>query len=179
MDTSNIPHGFVPPVTLNSHRIDTVSALTQDRGNIFDDPKSALACQSSKITIPRKRSDPFSKDVPRKRIKTERSIKVRIYEKPTDLRHTDEIEYALTPDGGLDLVGLCQRLKVDECQASQLTQSPFMTWLCSYLLKVLPARSLRPWYGKNPVLDRGAIKLLQAKEGYLRVVGRSSSSLVR
>lgn len=120
----------VPPVTLNSHRIDTVSALAQDRGSTPDanaDPMSALACQSSKTTIPRKRGDPFSKDVPRKRIKTERSIKVRIYEKPTDLRHTDEIEYALTPDGGLDLVALSQRLKLEGCQASQLTQSLFMT----------------------------------------------------
>jgi len=121
MDTSNILHGSVPPVILNSHRIDTVSVLTQDRGNIPDanaDPMSALACQSSKIAIPRKRSDPFSKDVPRKRIKTERSIKVRIYEKPTDLRHTDEVEYALTPDGGLDLVALSQRLKLEGCKAS-------------------------------------------------------------
>ena len=31
----------------------------------------------------------------------------------------NEIECALTPDGGLDLVGLSQKLNVKECQASR------------------------------------------------------------
>ena len=42
----------------------------------------------------------------------------------------------------------------------------------AYLPQALDAHS-RPWFGKHPVLERGAIKLLKVKEGYLRMVGQA------
>ena len=79
---------------------------------------------AARHTIPRKRSYPFNKDVPRKKRKTERYVNVRIYVRQKDLEHMNEIECALMPDGGLDLVGLCQKLNLEGCQASWLNVIP-------------------------------------------------------
>jgi len=47
------------------------------------------------------------------------SMVVRIYEQRKDLEHTDEVECTLTSDGGLDLVGLSQRLNSKGLQVSR------------------------------------------------------------
>lgn len=75
------------------------------------------ASQSSKIAIPSKRRNPFGGE-PRKKNKTARYVDVRIYAQRRDLGHTHEIRCALTPDGGLDLGSLSQRLNLKGCQAS-------------------------------------------------------------
>lgn len=101
-------------------------------------------------------------------------MNVRIYAEPKDLEHTHEIQCALTPDGRLDLVSLSQKMNLTMCQASRLDAIPiYGPGGAHYLPKVLDARHSRPWVGKDPVLERGAIKLLKAKEGYLRVVGQA------
>ena len=102
--------------------MDTAAALTHDLEQISAenaDHTLTPAYQSFGIMIPSKRSYPFNKDVPRKRRKKESYVVVRTYEHRKDLEHTNEIECALTPDGGLDLVGLSQKLNVKECQASR------------------------------------------------------------
>jgi hypothetical protein len=103
---------------------------------------------------------------------------VRAYKQRKDLEHTDEVECALTPDGDLDLVSVSRKLSVRECQASLFNAIPFCGPYAHYCLKVLDAHSSRPWFRERPVLESGAIRLLKAKEGYLRVVGQSFSSLV-
>lgn len=80
---------------------------------------STPTCQPSKVVVPSKRSHPFRKDGPRKKRKTDSFVIVRIYDQRKDLEHTDEIEYALTPDGGLDLAGLSEMLNVKGCQVSR------------------------------------------------------------
>ena len=75
--------------------------------------------QSSNITIPSKRLYPFGKDVPRKKRKKRSYVTVRVYKQRKDLDHMVEIECALMPDGGLDLVALSQELNVKKCQASR------------------------------------------------------------
>ena len=138
---------------------------------------STPTCQLSKVVVPSKRSHPFRKDRPRKKRKTDSYVIVRIYDQRKDLEHTDEIEYALTPDGGLDLAGLSEMLNVKGCQVSRFIIPYYMRGLGHathhLLLKVLDARSSRPWYSKRPILKSGAINLLKAKEGYLRVVALS------
>jgi hypothetical protein len=49
---------------------------------------------------------------------------VRTYKHRKDLEHTNEVECALTPDGGLDLVGLSRELNVKGCQASRRNNIP-------------------------------------------------------
>lgn len=123
-DTFNVPHEPTFQVTPNSLRTDTANVLTHNLEQIpAEDADHALspACpsQSFGITIPSKRSHPFNKDVPRKRRKKERYVIVRTYKHRKDLEHTKEIECALTPDGGLDLIGLSQELNTKGCQASR------------------------------------------------------------
>lgn len=168
-------HDSIFPVTSNSPRVDTASTLTHDQDPI----PTANAGHTSRIAIPSKRSCPFGKDVPRKRRKKENYVIVRAYKQRKDLEHTDEVECALTPDGDLDLVSVSRKLNVRECQASRFNAIPFCG-PCSLLLgsKVLDARSSRPWFSRRPILKSRAIRLLKAKEGYLRVVGQSFSSLV-
>jgi hypothetical protein len=137
----------------------------------------ASACQPAKTTIPSKRPCPFGKDVPRKKRKRENYVVVRIYEQRKDLEHTNEIECALTPEGALELKGLSQKLKVKESQASQLSVVCGLGYAhCILKLKVLDPHSSRPWFSKRPILESGAIRLLKAKGGYLRVVCYPSSS---
>ncbi|KAH8977095.1 hypothetical protein EDB86DRAFT_2838449 [Lactarius hatsudake] len=100
----------------------------------------------------------------RKKKKTGGFINVRIYAERKDVDHTHEIQCALTPDGGLNL-------------ASRVDVVPIFGLSAHCLPKVLDARYSRPWVGKHPVLERGAIKLLKAKEGYLRVVGQAPPPL--
>lgn len=83
------------------------------------DYTSVLTDQLPNIAIPSKRSYPFGKDVPRKKMKKESYVIVRVYKQRKDLEHIDEIECALTPDGGLDLIALSQKLKLKGCQASR------------------------------------------------------------
>jgi len=120
-DTFYVPKRPTFEVAPNS-RTDTTSAPTNEIDQILvanAGGMSAPACQPSKIAIPRKRSYPFSKDAPRKKRKTESYVVVRTYDQRMDLEHTDEIECALTPDGGLDLAGLSEWLNVKGCQASR------------------------------------------------------------
>jgi hypothetical protein len=115
-----------PPVTYNSPGMDTAPApasAAQYLGH-NDAPISDSACRLSEIAIPRKRSNPFGGGGPRKKIKTERYVNVRIYAQPTDLEHTHEIQCALTPDGDLDLAGLSKQLKVKGCDVSHLLVIP-------------------------------------------------------
>ena len=109
-------------------------------------------------------------------MKKKRYVVVRVYKQRKDLEHTDEIEHPLMPDGGLDLVALSQELNVKGCQASRCN----VVRICNSdyahcLLKVLDARFSRPWFSKHQVLEIGAIKLLKAKDDYLRVVCQSPS----
>ncbi|KAH9013100.1 hypothetical protein EDB85DRAFT_1899919 [Lactarius pseudohatsudake] len=99
-----------------------------------------------------------------KRKKTGGFINVRIYAERKDVDHTHEIQCALTPDGGLNL-----RVRQVELMLFRYLVLALIT------SKVLDARYSRPWVGKQPVLERGVIKLLKAKEGYLRVVGQAPS----
>jgi len=127
--------------------------------------------QSSKIAILSKYSYPFGKDVPRKKMKKQSYVTVRVYKQWKDLEHMDEIECALMPDGGLDLVAVSQELNVKGCQAGQYN----VIHICDAdyvhcLLKVLDARYSWPWFSKHHILESSAIKLLKAKEDYLRVV---------
>lgn len=136
---------------------------------------STPTCQKCEITIPSKRSYPFAQDapsdVPRKKKKDERFIIVRVYQQRKDLQHTNEIKCALTPDGGLDLVALSHKLNVNECWVGRFDVIPIHgLGFAHHLLKAMDARSSRPWYSKRPILKGGAIRLLKAKEGYLRVI---------
>lgn len=103
--TIQIPNDSMPPITSNSPRID-----------VNDAPTSGPACRLSKIAIPSKRRYPFSEGGPRKRLRTERYANVRIYAQRKDLEHTHEIQWALTPDGGLDLAEISHKLKLKGCQ---------------------------------------------------------------
>jgi hypothetical protein len=121
VDATNISHEIDHP------RIDTASASTDQRVHIpaanvatISDPVS----QSQATAIPRKRRYPFGRDEARKRKKTGRFIDVRIYAERNDLEHTHEIQCTLTPDGGLDLVGLSQKMNLATCQASRLDIIP-------------------------------------------------------
>ncbi len=72
-------------------------------------------------------------------------------------------------------MSLSQKMNLTACQASLVDVIPILGLSAHYLPKVLDARYSQPWVGKHPVLERGAIKLLKAKEGYLRVVGQAPS----
>ncbi|KAI0245495.1 hypothetical protein BJV78DRAFT_1158578 [Lactifluus subvellereus] len=117
VNTFHIPHESTPPVIPTSPQMDMALALTHHQEHIIPtanaDPTLDPASRTSEVAIPSKQSYPFNKDVPRKKRKTERYV--------NDLEHTNEIEYALTLDGGLDLVDLSQKLNLKGCQASQLS----------------------------------------------------------
>lgn len=124
-DTFNVPQRPMFGVTPNSPETVTVTASapikeielipTANAGGM-----SAPTCHPPKAIVPSKRPYPFRKDVPRKKKKTDTCVIVRVYEQRKDLEHTDEIEYALMPDGGLDLAGLSERLNIKGCQVSRL-----------------------------------------------------------
>jgi len=89
---------------------------------------------------------PFGKDVPsdvpRKKKRKEHFIIVRVYQQWKDLNHTDKIKCALTPDGELDLVGLSQKLNVNECRVGRFNIIPVCgLGFAHYLLKVMDPRS--------------------------------------
>ena len=84
--------------------------------DVNDAPTLGPAFRLLKTAIPSKRRNPFGEGKPRKRSKTERYVNVRIYAQPKDLEPTHEIQWALTPDGGLDLAGLSHKLKLKGCQ---------------------------------------------------------------
>ena len=116
VDATNISH------ETDNLRIDTASASTDQRvhtpaANVA--PTSDPASQSRATAIPNKRRYPSERDEARKKKKTGRYIDVRIYAEGKDLEHTHEIQCALTPDGGLDLVGLSQKMNLTACQASR------------------------------------------------------------
>jgi hypothetical protein len=116
VDATNILHETDNPP------IDTATASTDQRVHIPAAnvaPTSDLASQSQATAIPRKRRYPFGKDEARKKKKSGRYIDVRIYAEGNDLEHTHEIRCALTPDGGLDLVSLSQKMDLPACQASR------------------------------------------------------------
>lgn len=120
--TLHTPHKYTAPPA--SPRMDPASV---HRGHIVianDGLTPELAFHSSEIAIPSKRPYPFNNGVLRKKRKIERYVKVRIYKQRKDLGHTDEIECALTPEGGLDLVGLSEKLNIEGCQASCLNSIP-------------------------------------------------------
>lgn len=124
VDATQIPQDSAPPVASNSPRTDSTSAQhlkVESIPDVNDSLVSAPTCQPSKVAIPSKRRNPFGGDGPRKKVKTERYVNVRIYAQRKDLEHTDEIQCALTPDGGLDLACLSQKLKSKGCQVSQST----------------------------------------------------------
>lgn len=89
--------------------------------DVYNVPVLDPVCQPSKIVIPSKRRDPFGEGGSRKKMKIERYADVRIYAQRKDLEHTYEIQCALTPDGGLDLANLSQKLKLTGCKVSHLT----------------------------------------------------------
>jgi len=95
------------------------SDLEQTPAENADCRSSLPTGQSSNIAIPSKRAYPFGKDVPRKKRKKASYVTVRVYKQQKDLEHKVEIECALMPDGGLDLVALSQELNIQRCQASQ------------------------------------------------------------
>lgn len=172
VDTSYIPHESTFPVTSNNARIGTAP----------HDHTSQPACQPSEITIPSVRLCPFGEDVPsdvpKKKKKKDRFIIVRVYQQRKDLRHTNEVKCALTPDGGLDLVSLARELNVNKCQVGRFNVIPVCgIGFAHYLLKVIDACSSRLWFRECPILEGGAIKLLKAKEGHLRVVCQPNSPL--
>jgi len=176
-NTMNIPHESTLSVSI---RMDDSTILASRQHSMHTPdvnvaPMSDPASQSLNIAIPSKRRNPFGEGGLRKKNKTERYVDVRIYAQRRDLEYTHEIQCALTPDGGLNLVSLSQELNLEQCQASKFP-------ICSldhadYPLKVLDALS-RPWFSSHPVLERGAISLLKGKYGYLRVVGQSCPQFV-
>ena len=173
IDTIQILHDSTPLDTSNSPPKDTASSLARHLGHehipdMDDTPISGPTCRLSKAAIPSKRRNPFTGGGPRKKMKTERYVTVRVYAQREDLECTHEIQCSLTQDGGLDLAGLSQKLKFKECQVSHSTTSP-RVGRADHPLKVLDTRS-RPWFSKHPILERGAINLLKEKDGYLRVV---------
>jgi len=122
VDTPAISHGSTPSVIPNNPHVDTApdiptanAALTLRR-----------VSQSPKTAIPSKRSYPFIGDEPRKKKRTEIYINVRIYAKKNDVEHTHEIQCALTPDGGLDLVGLSQKFNLATYQVSRFISFRFL-----------------------------------------------------
>jgi hypothetical protein len=181
VDTSYIPHESMFAVTSNNPRSDTAPHDQEMIPAAYADSTSTPACQSCEITIPSKRPCPFGEDVPSdvpRKKKRERFIIVRVYQRRKDLEHTHEIECALRPDGGLDLVGLSQKLNVNECRVGRFNVIPVCgLGFAHYLLKVIDALSSRPWFSKRPILEDGAIRLLKAKEGYLRVICQPNSPL--
>ncbi|KAH9174098.1 hypothetical protein EDB89DRAFT_1904811 [Lactarius sanguifluus] len=123
VDTPNILHGTTLPAIPKSPRIDTALALT---GHLVDIPAANAApipepaSQPSTTAIPSKRPYPFSRDKARKKKKTGGFINVRIYAERKDVDHTHEIQCALMPDGGLNLVSLSQKMNLTACQASRV-----------------------------------------------------------
>jgi hypothetical protein len=105
-DIIQIPHDPTPSVTSSGPRM------------LDDTPTSGPACRLSKIAIPTKRRNPFGEGGSRKKLRIERYANVRIYAQRKDLEHTHEIQWALTPDGGLDLAGLAHKLKLKGCQVT-------------------------------------------------------------
>lgn len=95
--------GSPPPVTSNRPHMNVNSVPTS--GPVF----------------PSKRRNPFGEGGSRKKMKIGRYADVRIYAQRKDLEHTREIQCTLTPDGGLDLANLSQKLKLKGCQVSHLT----------------------------------------------------------
>src|SRR6266403_797302 len=115
--TMNIPHDSTLPVSIRMGN--TAQAMSIPDVNVVrvvDPPDSAS--HSSKVAIPNKRRNPFGGGGLRKKKKIERYVDVRIYAQRKDLGHTHEIQCALTPDGGLDLMSLSQELKLKGCEAS-------------------------------------------------------------
>ena len=107
---TNIPHESTHSVSI---RMDDTNRAS--RQHSMSDPVS----QPSKSAIPSKRRNPFGRGGPRKKNKTgEGYVDVRIYAQRRDLVHTHEIQCALTPDGGLDLVNLSKKLNSERCEAS-------------------------------------------------------------
>jgi len=125
VDTCCIPHEPMSLITPspNSPRMNmatvVIGDLEQTPAENADCTKLTPTGQLSNIAIPSKRSYPFGKDVPRKKRKKKSYVTVRVYKQRKDLEHTVEIECALMPDGGLDLVALSQELNVKGCQASR------------------------------------------------------------
>lgn len=177
MDASGISHRTTPSATQDSRGTDAAPALAQRLVHIPEvnaAPTVDLAPQPSTAAIPSKRPYPFCRDEPRKKKKTGGYVNIRIYAERKDVEHTHEVQWALTPDGGLDLVSFSRKMKLPKCQASRLDAiRTHGLGGAHYFPKVLDARYSRPWVGKHPVLERGAVKLLKAKEGYLRVVGQA------
>lgn len=174
VDTPNISHGTAPPVIPNSPRIGTAPASTDHLVQIpaaNAAPISDPASHSWATAILSKRPYPFSGDGARKKKKTGEYINVRIYAERKDLEHTHEIQCALMPDGGLDLVSLSQKMNLTAYQASRLDVIPIGS--AHHLPKVVDPRYSRPWAHEHPVLEKGAVTLLKAKDGYLRVVGQA------
>ncbi|KAH9046705.1 hypothetical protein EDB84DRAFT_1435351 [Lactarius hengduanensis] len=121
VDTPDISHGTTPPAIPISPRIDTAPELTS---HLVHTPVPVPASQSSTTAIPSKRPYPFSGDGgARKKKKTGGFISVRIYAERKDVNHTHEIQCALTPDGGLNLVGLSRKMNL-ACQASRIDVIP-------------------------------------------------------
>jgi len=119
--TMNILH---ESTLLASIRMDdtTILASRQHSMHIPDvnvAPMSDPASQSLNIAIPSKRRNPFGGGGLRKKNKTEQYVDVRIYAQRRDLEHTHEIQCALTPDGGLNLVSLSREMNLEWCQASK------------------------------------------------------------
>lgn len=118
--TMNAPHESTLSVSLQMS--DTTTPASRQHFMHIPDvnvaPMSGPTSQSSAIAIPSKRPNPFGGGGLRKKNKTERYVDVRIYAQRRDLRHTHEIQCALTPDGGLDLASLSQELNLKGCQAS-------------------------------------------------------------
>ena len=141
-DNFNVPHGPTFQVIPDS---DTAPALTHDLEQIPAknvDHTLSPACQSFGITVLSKRSYPLSEDAPRKRRKRGSYMIVRTYKHRKDLEHTDEIECALTPDGGLDLIGLSQKLNIKGCQASRCNAVPICCVGYAYYIFEGPGRPL-------------------------------------
>jgi len=140
-------HDSIFPVILNSPWVDIASALIHNQDPIPTANVSyisAIACQLHRIAIPSKRFCPFGKNVPRKRRKKESYMIIRAYKQWKDLKYTDEVECALTPDSNLNLVSISRKLSVRECQASWFNAIPFCGPYAHYCSKVLDAHSSRP-----------------------------------
>ncbi|KAH8979322.1 hypothetical protein EDB83DRAFT_2327161 [Lactarius deliciosus] len=127
VDTPDISRGTTPPAMPISPRIDTAPELTS---HLVHTPAANAApvlepaSQPSTTAIPSKRPYPFSGDGARKKKKTGRFINVRIYAERKDVDHIHEIQCALTPDGGLNLVGLSRKMNLTAYQASRINVSP-------------------------------------------------------
>jgi len=140
VDTPPIPHEMTSLITLNNPTPAMANNFEQNLA-VNANRTSIRTGQSSKIAIPSKHSYPFGKDVPRKKMKKQSYVTVRVYKQRKDLEHMDEIECTLMPDVGLDLVALSQELNAKGCQAGRCN----IIHICDAdyahcLLKVLDAR---------------------------------------